>query len=295
MRLYQLIKTLDARNGNGVKYTYDVGGNIVRVEKINSGKIIETLAEYSYDDSNWKDLLTEYNGNEIIYDEIGNPLTYYNGMEFTWTMGRMLKSAVRSDGIKISYTYNADGLRTSKTINNVKFNYFWNDDKLSAQTFAGNTMYFRYDDDTPIGFEYNGNQYYYITNIQGDIIAILNGSGECVAEYTYDAWGNCTVAKDTEYIAHLNPLRYRGYYYDSDTGLYYLHSRYYDANIGRFINADAPEMIVNDVLNLYSYCKNDPINNSDENGSWCYNIKYCAFNDQIKGKMMNRYNNNKRQ
>ena len=290
----QLVKNLDSRNGNGIQYTYDKGGNLVSVDKLVKGAKTESIGTYTYGDANWKDLLTAYNGNKITYDEIGNPLTYYNGTKFKWTMGRILKSAVRSDGVKISYTYNADGLRTSKTINNVKFDYYWNGDKLTGQTCAGNTIYFRYDGDTPIGFEYNGVEYYYITNLQGDIIAILNDSGECVAEYEYDAWGNCTVTKDTNTIAYTNPLRYRGYYYDSDTDMYYLQSRYYDANIGRFISADAPEMIINDVLNLYSYCKNNPMNNSDNNGSWCYNIKYCAFNNQIKGKMMNRYNNNKK-
>ena len=290
----QIIKNLDSRNGNGVQYTYDKGGNIVSIDKLEKGLKTENIGTYVYGNANWKDLLTEYNGNEITYDEIGNPLTYYNGTEFKWTMGRRLKSAVRSDGVKIKYTYNADGLRTSKTINNVKFNYYWNDNKLTGQTFGGNTMYFRYDGETPIGFEYNGKEYYYVTDLQGDIIAILNSNGNCVAEYKYDAWGNCRVTKDTNTIAYTNPLRYRGYYYDSDTDMYYLQSRYYDAKIGRFINADMPEMIVNDVLNLYSYCNNDPINNSDKNGSWCYNIKYCAFNDQIKGKMMNRYNKNKK-
>lgn len=168
----QLIKNLDSRNGNGVQYTYDKGGNIVSIDKLEKGLKTENIGTYVYGNANWKDLLTEYNGNEITYDEIGNPLTYYNGTELKWTMGRRLKSAVRSDGVKIKYTYNADGLRTSKTINNVKFNYYWNENKLTGQTFGGNTMYFRYDGDTPIGFEYNNNQYYYVTDLQGDIIAI---------------------------------------------------------------------------------------------------------------------------
>ena len=167
-------------------------------------------------------------------------------------MGRRLASATRSDGITISYTYNADGLRTGKTINNVPFKYYWNGGKLTAQTWVGNTMYFRYDGDTPIGFEFNGTEYYYVTNLQGDIIAILDSNGTCVVEYEYDALGNCTVTKATDTIAYDNPLRYRGYYYDYDTELYYLQSRFYDANTGRFINADEPQLIQYGTYNLFS-------------------------------------------
>ncbi len=119
--------------------------------------------------------------------------------------------------------------------------------------------------------EFDGTEYYYVTNLQGDIIAILNSNGTCVAEYEYDAWGNCTVTKATDTIAYDNPLRYRGYYYDSDTDLYYLQSRYYDANTGRFINADEPEMILDGVYNLFSYCENDPVMYCDPDG---YMFKY---------------------
>ena len=152
-------------------------------------------------------------------------------MQFTWTMGRRLASATRPGSTKVNYTYNADGLRTSKTVNDEKYIYYWNSNKLTAQTWGENSMYFRYDGDTPIGFKFNGTEYYYVTNLQGDIIAILDSNGTCVAEYSYDAWGRCSIIKDTNTIAYTNPLLYRGYYYDSDTDLYYLQSRYYDANI----------------------------------------------------------------
>ena len=161
----------------GVNFVYDKGGNVVEIIPFSRGRYGQSHT-FTYGDPNWKDLLTAYNGNEITYDEIGNPLTYYNGTEFSWTMGRRLKSALRSDGVKIKYTYNADGLRTSKTIHNVKFNYFWNGDKLTAQTCGDNTWYFRYDGDTPIGFEYNDSQYYYVTDLLGSIIAVLDADGE---------------------------------------------------------------------------------------------------------------------
>ena len=142
---------------------------------------------------------------------------------------------------------------------------------MTAQTDNGNTWYFRYDGDTPIGLEFDGVEYYYVTNLQGDVIAILNDSGECVAEYSYDAWGNCTVTKATDTIAYDNPLRYRGYYYDFDSGLYYLQSRFYDANTGRFINADEPTLIgANGGVvsnNLFAYCDNNPVNCDDAVGT----------------------------
>ena len=186
-------------------------------------------------------------------------------------MGRRLASATRPGSTKVNYTYNADGLLTSKKKGSIEYYYYWNGDKLTAQTDNGNTWYFRYDGDTPIGFEYNGTEYYYVTNLQGDIIAILDSNGTCVVEYEYDAWGNCTVTKDTNTIAHINPIRYRGYYYDSDTDLYYLQSRYYDANTGRFINADEPTLIgANGGVvsnNLFAYCDNNPVMKSDPDGN----------------------------
>ncbi len=214
----------------------------------------------------------EETGNGITYDEIGNPLTYYNGMEFKWTMGRRLES-VKNGNTNVSYTYNVDGLRTSKTVNNVKYNYYWDGDKLTGQTWQGNTLYFYYDKDgNPIGFDLNNNNYYYVTNLQGDIIAILSSSNGLLAEYEYDAWGNCTILYDTNDIADINPLRYRGYYYDTDTNLYYLQSRYYDANIGRFINADDAAMIMHNVYNLFTYCENAPTMGIDPSGTWVYHV-----------------------
>lgn len=278
----ELTTEVDIKTGTGKDYIYDKGGNITEVRHFTNGEYGETDT-FTYGDDNWKDLLTEYNGNEITYDEIGNPLTYYNGTEFKWTMGRRLKSAVRSDGVKIKYTYNADGLRTSKTINNIKFNYYWNGDKLTAQINGDNNKwYFRYDEDTPIGFEYNGKEYYYVTNLQGDIIAILNSNGVCVAEYSYDAFGNCTIVKDTNTIAYTNPLRYRGYYYDSDTDMYYLQSRYYDAKIGRFINADEPRIITENFKqilqeNLFCYCLNNPVCNIDSLGYFAWAVSGYSF------------------
>ena len=129
---------------------------------------------------------------------------------------------------------------------------------------------FLYNSEGPTGFVYNNTLYTYRKNIFGDIIAVYNGTSK-VAEYAYDAYGNCTIVFATGNAGILNPFRYRGYYYDSDIELYYLQSRYYDPETGRFINADdvsylAPETIHG--LNLYSYCLNNPVMYVDPSGNF---------------------------
>ncbi len=113
------------------------------------------------------------------------------------------------------------------------------------------------------------NTYYFRRNLQGDVTAIYNTSGVKVAEYAYDAWGNCTIVHNTAAIAVRNPIRYRGYYFDSDTGLYYLNARYYSPKWRRFISPDSTDYLdpesVNG-LNLYCYCNNDPVNYVDPSG-----------------------------
>ena len=132
------------------------------------------------------------------------------------------------------------------------------------------------DDGTPIGYRYRTSSYatntfddyLYLKNMQGDIIKIYSASGTQVAEYVYDAWGNVIFATGT--MANVNPLRYRGYYYDADTGLYYLQSRYYDPVTGRFINADDMSNLGADGelngYNLYAYCGNNPVMYQDDTG-----------------------------
>lgn len=123
-----------------------------------------------------------------------------------------------------------------------------------------------------IGFNYNGVPYFYMKNLQGDIVGITDASGNIVDKYTYDSWGKLISIKDasdvdkttdTAFIGYINPLRYRGYYYDSETGLYYLNARYYDPEVGRFISAD--ETLAGG-YNLFEYCYDNPVNFYDYNG-----------------------------
>ena len=142
-------------------------------------------------------------------------------------------------------------------------------------------MYFQYDSNgVPFGFIYNNSQYFYLTNQLGDVAAIANSNGFVIAQYNYDEWGrllSIDASAANTIIANANPIRYRGYYYDNETGYYYLQSRYYDANICRFINSDIPEIaqISKDVFsgtNIFAYCNNDPVNNSDPDGHIAANI-----------------------
>ena len=247
-------------SANDDTYTYDIRGNIT--SKTESG----TTATFNYSNSSWKDELTAVNGTPLTYDESGNVLTYGN-KKFTWNTGRNLESIVDGNN-KYSYTYDENGIRTSKTVNGKTTYYNTKDGVILSQTDGTNTMYFQYDSNgTPLGFIWNGTQYFYMTNQMGDVISITDANGTIVGNYEYDAWGKVLTADSS--IAQQNPLRYRGYYYDNETGYYYLQSRYYDSNICRFINADSAIYLNKDSLigiNLFSYCKNDPINMMDING-----------------------------
>ena len=126
---------------------------------------------------------------------------------------------------------------------------------------------------------YSFDTYYFEKNLQGDIIAIYTEAGTKIGSYTYDAWGNCTVSTESgtttiqkQIVRTLNPFRYRGYYYDYDTGLYYLQSRYYNPQWGRFLNADYAEVIGDNASlsekNLFAYCENNPVMRADADGEF---------------------------
>ena len=131
---------------------------------------------------------------------------------------------------------------------------------------------YMYDAKGASGMIVDGTKYYFRKNIFGDVVEIYNESGAKCAEYAYDAWGTCYLMLDTDGVGSLNPFRYRGYYFVSRIGLYYLTTRFYDYTTGRFINADVPSICFDDGLtlpegcNLYSYCRNNPISYVDPTG-----------------------------
>ena len=263
--LNQLIKVTNG--ANVTEYAYDAGGNLTSV-KLN-GEVQDT---YGYTDAGWKDLLTSFNGQAITYDEIGNPLTYRDGYQFTWQNGRRLASISHGND-SISYTYDPDGIRTSKTVNGTTTKYHVMNGTLLGQTKGSDTIVFLYDEKgNKYGFDYNGTKYYYIFNVQGDVIGILNQSGSQIVSYQYDPWGKVLSVSGSEAstIGQINPIRYRGYYYDTETGFYYLQSRYYDPTVRRFLNVDSQLAGTAQVqgYNLFAYCLNNPIMMIDKTGNW---------------------------
>ena len=250
--------------GTSYTYTYETAGNI------QSKKVGSTTTNYTYGNSAWRDLLTAYNGGSITYSG-GNPTKYYDGSTFTWTQGRRLATA-KVGSTNISYAYDMAGVRSSKTVGSTKYDFTTLSGLVTRQTGGGKTIDFVYDENNqPLAMKYNNTLYYYVLNAQGNVVRIVNSSRSVVASYTYDPWGKIISSSGT--LADINPLRYRGYYYDSETGFYYLQSRYYDPEIGRFINADSYASTDATGLlstNMFAYCENDPVNGSDPNGEWIH-------------------------
>ena len=218
----------------------------------------------------------------IAYDAIGNITGYddgHFGYDLQWEHGRQLSSIVVDDGDlqhSVDYSYDLDGIRTKKVVNGVTHEYITQNGKVMRETIgtgsSAKVLDFIYDESgKPCALIYtNGTAtpltYYYVLNLQGDVVKLVNANGESRAEYTYNAWGEILSATGT--MADINPLRYRSYYYDSETGWYYLQSRYYDPAMHRFINADSYTSTGQGFLgtNMFAYCNNNPVSFKDPNG-----------------------------
>ena len=257
-------------------YAYDAGGNITEKRTYAyttgdlTGKTANKTVKYDYGNSAWGDELTSYNGESIVYDKIGNP-TSYRGWGMTW-QGRQLVKAEKDK--KLSFTYDSEGVRTSKTVGSTTTKYLLNGTQILAQTTNGKTLCFFYDQQgNRVAMADSSNKfYYYIYNVQGDVIALADAStGKLAVTYTYDAWGKLVKLEDStaNSVGSQNPFRYRGYYYDTETKLYYLQTRYYDPEVGRFINADAfTSTDISSPLgtNMFAYCENNPVAREDPSG-----------------------------
>ena len=273
----RVTKVIDSQ-GDTTEYTYDTLGQLL-TETVND-VVVNTMTydsygnitskndvSYTYGDGQWKDLLTGYGDSTITYDAQGNPVSYL-GHSLTWEKGRQLKSFAGN-----AYTYNAKGFRTSKTADGILHKYLLDGKNILCESWENNRLHPLYDDSNRVcGIIYNGTSYYFQRNLQGDVIAIVDEAAQVVASYTYDAWGVCTITQDISEcdIAQVNPFRYRGYYYDAETGLYYLQSRYYDPVVGRFLNADVATYLGADGTvtgyQLFIYCCNNPVIYFDDCG-----------------------------
>ena len=184
-------------------------------------------------------------------------------------MGSTRIATVKLDTRDWQMEYNTSGLRTRRISDDKTYRYIYAGDKLMRMTVGDDILDFSYDaNGAPLTMTYNGTVYYYITNLQGDVMSLERADGGSGASYAYDAWGNILAMSGT--LAELNPLRYRGYVYDQETGFYYLNSRYYDPAVGRFINPDAAIGQVGNIKgnNMFTYALNNPVMYSDLTGNW---------------------------
>ena len=282
-------------------YAYDSYGNMLGKYHYayTTGSIANKLgiivAEYQYTDSQWGDLLTAVTdgtvstgskqNNTVSYDEMGNPTRYF-GAAMTWA-GKQLKYWGKS-GKYVNFAYNEDGIRTLKNSNGVVTNYYYNGSLLIGMTVGSGSstriLRFSYDSSgSVVAVDYstdNGttfNTYYYLRNAQNDIVKLIDSSGSTVVEYCYDSWGKLlsTSGSLASTLGKNNPFRYRGYVFDEETGFYYVSSRYYDPEIGRWISPE-PNVYNGEFdegagligYNVYAYCANNPVNNLDPTGEF---------------------------
>ena len=231
------------------------------------------IYDYQYNGSNQ---LTNYDGKELTYDGDGN-LASYNGFTYSWS-GNHLDNITNADH-KISYQYNDKGIRTGKTIDGKDTTFTLDSEyNIVGQTDGTNTLTFTYDMYNSLAaMTFNGTSYTYEKDAQGDIVGLFDSNNSEVVKYTYDSWGKLISVNGSlaDTLGKTNPFRYRSYYYDSESQLYYLQSRYYNPEIGRFISKDnsgyhdASNPIDS---NLYAYVNNNPVNNTDANGHFINTI-----------------------
>ena len=279
--LGQLVCEHNPQLNKTIRYVYDNCGNI-RIKReyaLNAAADAIPTVAYSYlYDSTWSDKLVEYKGNAITYDAIGNPLNYRDNMTFTWRNGRQMATATKNN-YSLSFKYDDNGIRTEKistmqtnTTTTKTTTYYLNGSQILSQLTGTEQIDFMYDaGGEVIGLKFEGANYYYLKNLQGDILYVVDSSGQIVVKYDYDSWGKLrsTAGSMATTLGVKNPFRYRSYYYDTETGLYYLNSRYYDPDTGRFVNADGYFSTGQGILgnNMYTYCNNNPVILCDPSGT----------------------------
>ena len=277
--LNRLTRENNADIGKTIVYTYDDRNNLTsRVEhEFTTASTLESpLSTTTFNLGDWKDQITSITkdgqSTALSYDDKGR-LTAFGNNAFTWDDNGRLTSVTNGSNCT-QYLYDGDGNRVGKLFNETSLTEFsYINGKLiklsKVQETNPYSLIFLHDSTGIIGFKYNGEVYTYRKNLFGDITEIYKGT-ELVAKYAYDAWGNCTILQNNDDIANVNPFRYRGYYYDTETELYYLKSRYYSPKLCRFISPDGIEYLEPDNihgLNLYTYCVNNPIMFSDPSGN----------------------------
>lgn len=257
-----------------VTYYYDEGGNLREEREYDyttdpvSGtpKKLTTAVM----DEKWKDKLLKWGSTEMTYDACGNMLKK-GDTTFTWTQGRKL-SAI-NNGKNIRYYYDHTGTRVKKVVDGVTTEYRMAGSLLVSERTGDETIWYQYDSAASlVAMIIGGTRYNYVRNAQNDIIGLLDSTGKRVVSYKYNSWGKTVSITGTlaATVGQKNPFRYRGYYFDAESGMYYLQSRYYDPEIRRFISADDYGLLSasNTVYdkNLYAYGDGNPIIRLDASG-----------------------------
>lgn len=277
--LNQLVREDNQKQNKTICYTYDVGGNMVsrkEYDYTDSSIITGTLWKidtFTYQTNGWRDQLRFYNGQEMIYDVMGNPIQY-RGMQMEWEKGHQLKH-ITGAGLDMYCMYNDSGKRIRKTVNGVTTDFYLDGSAILMQTSSdGSRIDFFYDDKGNVfAMKYQNEMYFYRKNLFGDILGILDSHGTELVKYEYNSWGKLLNLTDysSNGLGRKNPFRFKGYYYDEELGMYYLNSRYYDPEVGRFISPDTTDILeVQDDLydkNLYAYCDNNSVMRIDSSGA----------------------------
>ena len=273
----QLIREDDPVQGKTFLYSYDTGGAMteIRAYAMTDAKDLTGL---HYEKKTfgrggaWTDQMLTVDGQVYTYDAVGNLLA--DGKRtYTWQMGSQL-AKVTGDGLEAAYTYDASGIRTSKTVNGMKTEYLTAGSRILAEKKNGTWQHYLYDGGGQLtAMTYKGKDYYFIRDNLRVITGLVDSEGKAVVNYRYNSWGKLLsiTGSMAESLGKDNPYRYKGYYYDEETGMYYLKNRYYDPEICRFISADDVTVMIDSPMslgdkNLYAYSDNDPINKKDEDG-----------------------------
>ena len=282
----RLVREDNAPFGRTYVFTYDLAGNLL------------SRKEHAY-----QDLTVTYSTKNYSYDVVGHLLSFggdstsvldsmgnhkgWRGASLAYCRGHLVKTYAKGSKT-VAFEYNEDCTLSAKTVS------FYSLTTRTESSYGGGKLLFErrylgsvltrtvrylYSLDRLVGFELNGETYLYRYDAQGSVIAVLSASnGASRATYSYDSFGKCVVTSDNTPlgVGSVNPIRFKGYYWDDDIGLYRLGGRLYDPSVGRFLQPDEPEYLDPSVpfgLNYYAYCLNDPVNYADATGhtpEWAY-------------------------
>ncbi len=285
--LGRITKINDTKFGSHI-YTYDYRGFLTKADRETfeydaNGNITKyDGAVFGYD-SVIKDKLVSVGGKAVSYASASslNP-TGWNGRSYGYE-GRRLTS-FNSNGKSCSYEYDEQSHRISKTVNGAVTRYIYSGDNLVIEDGPNGKLFFLYDENGQLyGFVKDEKRYFYIKDITGTILGIADESGDILGNYEYSAYGKCTVTdntNNTNNIAEINPFRFKCYYYDTESGMYYCHTRYLVPEWGRWLNTDNPGFLQFDNINgmnLFAYCNNNPVMYADPSGELLLSLLIAAF------------------